>query len=612
MALEKDLIPVNTMGVKDEETGEWIPLDAAALRSHTDRLTIEEIRSQFSDILEEINKLDKDLGDRIVATAASLSSKIDSVSKLIGDISKIKADGQNLVEKLLNVLNDIRINVKDFGAIGDGKADDSKAINDVFKLASSKGFLYVHFPPGTYKVNESVRPFSNTYITGYGATIGRYSQHSNTLLSLVHPGVVATGYNGIKNVTIEGLTFEGNAHLYTGSFTGLTAAHANGLHILKCTFKNVRDWHFIDLPGSKDIVIEKCKFLGMEAKEDRYYTEAIQLDCAIKTAYGSSETVPAQNYDGTTTRDVTVDGCYFGASENMPAPKAGIGAHSAVTGKFYINITVKNSVFEGLDYYGVKPMKWRWSKVHKNHFINCHGGVYVAPIPDEALYDLSGTTRTPDTGRDILVEGNTFTGMREKAIYVLGREDAYFQDVELTDNIVTSTDDEKKGVYLRYADGVTINGHRSKGTGSQAIYAEFSRNVTINGGDIRGTTTDGIKFSSCDDVSVDDIRIRETGTHGIMTEGNCTNVEVNNVKVINPSQSEQGRYDGIYISNDTKDVLLSFNRIRSTKKRPRRGIWVTDTCSNVIADGNDTRCRSIESDSFRNSATGAVERVANL
>lgn len=612
MALEKELIPVNTMGVKDEETGDWIPLEAAALRSHTDRLTIEEIRTLFDETLDEINKVDKNLGDRIVATAASLSNKIDSVSKLIGDISKIKADGQNLVEKILNVLNDIRINVKDFGAVGDGKTDDSKAINDVFKMASSKGFLYVHFPPGKYKVNESIRPFSNTYITGYGATIGRYSQHNNTLLSLVHPGVVATGYNGVRNVTIEGLTFEGNAHLYTGSFTGLTAAHANGLHILKCTFKNVRDWHFIDLPGSKNIFIEKCKFLGMEAKKERFYTEAIQLDCAVKTAYGSSKTVPSQNYDGTTTRDVTVDGCYFGASSDMPAPRAGIGAHSAITGKFYINITVKNCIFTGLNYYGVKTMKWRWSKIYNNHFINCHGGVYVAPIPDGSLYDLSGNTKTPDTGRDILVEGNTFTGMRQKAIYVLGRKDAYFKDVVLTNNNVTSTNDKKKGVYLRYANGVTINGHRSKGTGSQAIYAEFSKNITINGGDIRSTKTDGIKFSSCDDVSVDGVRIRETGTHGVMTRGGCTNVEVSNVKVINPSQSEQGRYDGIFITNKTKDVLLSFNRIRSTKKRPRHGISVTNTCSNVVADGNDTRCRATESNSYKNSATGAVERIANL
>src|SRR6185369_14605143 len=50
------------------------------------------------------------------------------------------------------------INVKDsaFGAVGDGTADDTSAIDTAITFAKSIGGGRIYFPPGTYKVTGSI------------------------------------------------------------------------------------------------------------------------------------------------------------------------------------------------------------------------------------------------------------------------------------------------------------------------------------------------------------------------------------------------------------------------------------------------------------------------
>ena len=48
------------------------------------------------------------------------------------------------------------INVKDRGAVGDGSADDTKALRDA--IAASKKGDGIYFPPGTYVIKESLVP----------------------------------------------------------------------------------------------------------------------------------------------------------------------------------------------------------------------------------------------------------------------------------------------------------------------------------------------------------------------------------------------------------------------------------------------------------------------
>ncbi len=75
----------------------------------------------------------------------------------------------NIISTNLDQLNtDVipTINVKTFGAVGDGTTDDTAAIQAAFDFAHTGGNLYdahIHFPPGHYKVTTS--PITWTTVT---------------------------------------------------------------------------------------------------------------------------------------------------------------------------------------------------------------------------------------------------------------------------------------------------------------------------------------------------------------------------------------------------------------------------------------------------------------
>ncbi|WP_333980624.1 peptidase G2 autoproteolytic cleavage domain-containing protein [Bacillus pumilus] len=163
MAFENELIPVNTLGVQDEETGKWIPVDAVALRSHTDRLTIDEIKDKFIETYNEILKVDKSLAEKIMLVDKSTKDEINGMKNTIGNIDDFHATGTNLVEKVINSLIERRVNVKDFGAKGDGVTNDQAA----FELALSSSYSEIFVPEGTYLVMGLSIP-SYTRLIGVG------------------------------------------------------------------------------------------------------------------------------------------------------------------------------------------------------------------------------------------------------------------------------------------------------------------------------------------------------------------------------------------------------------------------------------------------------------
>jgi hypothetical protein len=121
-------------------------------------------------------------------------------------------------------LNDVA-SVKDYGAIGDGVADDTAAI----QAAWNSGKKAIAFPPGTYKVTSSeasplLLSASNVSVTGYGATI----------LNATSRGFATWKVIG-SDVTIEGLTIDGNNTSLNCLLIGDTAKRVT---VAKCTVRN--------------------------------------------------------------------------------------------------------------------------------------------------------------------------------------------------------------------------------------------------------------------------------------------------------------------------------------------------------------------------------------
>lgn len=96
-------------------------------------------------------------------------------------------------------------NVKDptYGATGDGSTDDTSAINAAFTAAAVNGGV-VLFPPGTYRITDSIVMAENTSLWGTGpnSTIITMDHASNTF-------VTWSGSAGIGDLTVvRGVTFQ--------------------------------------------------------------------------------------------------------------------------------------------------------------------------------------------------------------------------------------------------------------------------------------------------------------------------------------------------------------------------------------------------------------------
>lgn len=55
------------------------------------------------------------------------------------------------MERTVGLLNDYVINVTDYGAVGDGVADDTNAIKQAVHAVNTKGG-YLYFPTGYYRL----------------------------------------------------------------------------------------------------------------------------------------------------------------------------------------------------------------------------------------------------------------------------------------------------------------------------------------------------------------------------------------------------------------------------------------------------------------------------
>ena len=93
------------------------------------------------------------------------------------------------------------INVKDYGAVGDGVANDTAAINNAIIAANALGGGEVRVPRGTYKTTNNIKLLDGVYLVGNG-----YGSH-------------------IRNVATSGATKCG---IVTGNFGDIT--HGDGLY----------------------------------------------------------------------------------------------------------------------------------------------------------------------------------------------------------------------------------------------------------------------------------------------------------------------------------------------------------------------------------------------
>lgn len=190
------------------------------------------LQTQLDTISDEVNTISEEISiiNEEITKIPELQTQIDSISEEVANIPE-QPYIQDKVKK-----GDLFINVKDYGAVGDGETDDTESIQNAIDYAATfsggtDGAL-VFFPAGTYLISQSIKTYGNITLEGVGrrGSTLKLKAGSNADALLVREDNGATTYW----VQIKNMCLDGQAHLQTTRADGIRLEN-----VTECLIENV-------------------------------------------------------------------------------------------------------------------------------------------------------------------------------------------------------------------------------------------------------------------------------------------------------------------------------------------------------------------------------------
>jgi len=218
-------------------------------------------------------------------TMALTGTNKKATAQVVGNNLPVVATGSTTSRKLKDRFADT-VNVKDFGAAGDGIQDDTAAIQAAINYASLKRSKVV-IPAGTYNVTF-IKLGSYVSIYGDGAkstilkqtAVGSAIFYNYDVLQKEHIYVDSIGFDvnlkdsgitlkNVKNLTVKNCAFQNNPAW--GIHVGIEEARASSstlqtcedILIENCSFNNTTStYEHILLFNGRNMVVRDCEFIG--------------------------------------------------------------------------------------------------------------------------------------------------------------------------------------------------------------------------------------------------------------------------------------------------------------------------------------------------------------
>lgn len=390
---------------------------------------IDQIGTVASDLAQEVQ--DREDADTALQTAIDdeIQDRTDADTALDGRIDQEILDRQAEDARIIELIqgSSLFINVKEYGAIGDGITDDTQAIRAALAAAEGNKST-VWFPDGTYNITIRVQVYSNTHILfDHNAKL----QVKRNSTSSFGPALCfgeygndnyANSYEGTHDVLIENMQFDGgfDAALCTGTNHGggtVAIGACARITLRNCVFRNCYNDHYIDIAGSDTVTVEDCEFYAGGYVGNVYSFEAINTDFMTSGGfphYGVS--------DGLGSKNLQIKGNLFeGFKENSYA----IGNHSSASSVGYLqDIDITGNMFRDMSKC-IRLLKAVRVRISDNNFENVGqttGDSYGHPI------------RMFDCGR-IQICDNIFTNVPNYApIKIEVSNNPWSANVEICDN----------------------------------------------------------------------------------------------------------------------------------------------------------------------------------
>ena len=444
----------------------------------------------------------------------------------------------------------------------------------------------VIIPPGNYYISNTIHLYSNMTLYAQGAVITKSSTNKHIILRLGEEVLSDGGYNGYRNVTIDGGTWDLNYQNVEGKenpggFVGFRIGHATNITVKNVTFLNNLKSHFLELAGVKDAVVIGCTFRGYWKDYEGGGQECIQLDACLDYIFPGY-----QPFDGAVCENVLIENNTF---EDV---FAGVGSHSMVYDRPYRNIQIRNNTFRNIRKRAVWCLNYVDSAVEDNTMEHVGGGVLVCSMytPNTHLApDAAPGTAGNQYSSNISVKNNRIVisntdkingkSWKGYGIQIQGSkvnanaagipEGIYkVTNVTVENNLVS---DVGNAIYMYLADNCVVNKNR--------ISLVHASSFSITGIYLAGSSGNVISSNKIGDCKGNGICANNGGRtlNVASTDNKITGNIINNT--LN---------DGIYIGTGSTGTVISKNDVGVSNKS---GIVVLDSKKCQVISNKVSDCR---------------------
>lgn len=439
--------------------------------------------------------------------------------------------------------------------------------------AAESNIMTIKLPAGTYTAEKTLDIYSNTILDlSAGVTLKRGG--TSSLIRFGRAADISNGYDGFKNISIIGSassygTLDGNGV----STSILRFAHAQNIKLQYLTFTNVTKAHHMEFAGSKNVLIDSCKFTGFSPVNclDETNYEAVQIDILNEMHFGNYG-----NYDNTVSKDITITNNVFDSVNR------GVGSHSGEVGRYFTNINISNNTFINVTGYAIVTTNYIGATITNNKINDCGAGIFFRHITPTKHY-FAGDASAVTTDVNSVISGNTISIKKtgyDNSLYgikVYGKKlDSdkvnSFKDEDTGENVkvtIPKGDYRVKNIAVT-GNTVTAASTLCYGIWFQGVYDSTvsSNSIAYTGSAVNGDESDGVKLEESTGNSITGNTI-EDKSKGIMRNGIYVKDKSDNSTIMDNIITKPGN-NGIYVY-DSEGCAVEKNTISDTGKH---GIYV--------------------------------------
>nr|DAG47957.1 MAG TPA: chromosome segregation ATPase [Caudoviricetes sp.] len=424
-------------------------IEQLQLKDTTHDEKIQALETKDDEILGEIETLkskDTELEGSISSVSNRMSTNERNITTLQGNVRDLGAKDTEL-ENGLNVLKASSV---------------IKVVKNESELREALGkYNSIICDFATLDLTQAIEVPSNTRLMSFIDTVVK-NTNGNLDNLMRNKSNGQGGYNGSKNIIIDGFVFDGLDRESTG-LTLLGIGHAKNIEITNCTFKDLHIWHMIELNACKNATVKYNTFSNYGTRGSEA-SEVIQLD----GAFNSTVFPWITPHDKTMCMNIFIESNDFNNIGLITNQYACVGNHWYEAGSVTMHVRVRDNrgsnvacfvklndykdlIIENNDIYNIGIFSYFKGQQNATNRLTLHNNsVYGwdGYTGEQRLIMIENNSNSPKCER-VTITNNKISNMATHAIGVTA------DDVVISENTIRGV--KKTGIYMYGGERWSVN-----------------------------------------------------------------------------------------------------------------------------------------------------------